>query len=439
MVGMITTLITVLIVGLVVAVAGCAWLLATRRQVALAEPSAEAFQDAVLEAVASVTEHTERQQAGLLQATAERLAAVSREQLSAESTRAELALAGKQEVLDQALASRQEIADRDLAMRQQQLDQRLGEVQAGVRADMERLAALVQQLGDSTSERFGQVDTSLRAHAEIAQNLAGTTNSLREALASSNARGQWGERMADDVLRAAGFREGINYVKRTALAGDAAGIPDFTFMMPKGQVMFMDVKFPMAAYLRYLDASTDGERSAHRTTFLKDVRARVRELAKRQYATSDDRPAVDTVLMFVPNETVSGFILENDHGLLDDAMAEHVVICSPMTLFAFLGIIRQAFDNFALEQTSQEILGLLGKFGQQWSKYAESVDKVRRQFETVARSFDELATTRRRALERPLHEIEEIRLRHHLPLDGQMFDTDTLGGTLPSNVREIGA
>ena len=43
----------------------------------------------------------------------------------------------------------------------------------------------------------------------------------------------------------------------------------------------MDVKFPMAAYLRFLDASTEAERSAHRATFVRDVRARVRELAKR--------------------------------------------------------------------------------------------------------------------------------------------------------------
>jgi DNA recombination protein RmuC len=434
MVGMIPALVA----ALAVAVAVCAWLLVTRRPPAPGELPADVMREAVLDAVARVTEHTERQSATVLQATAERLAAVTREQLAAEAARAELALAGKQEILDQTLASRQELVDRDLTLRQQQLDQRLGEVQAGVRSDMERLAALVQQLGEATSERFGQVDTSLRAHAEIAQSLAGTTNSLREALASSNARGQWGERLADDVLRAAGFREGINYVKRTALSGDAAGIPDFTFIMPKGQVMFMDVKFPMAAYLKYLEAASDAERSAHRATFLRDVRARVRELAKRQYAAADDRPAVDTVLMFVPNETVSGFILESDHGLLDEAMADQVVICSPMTLFAFLGVIRQAFDNFALEQTSQEILGLLGKFGQQWTKYAETVDKVRRQFDTVARSFDELATTRRRALERPLAQIEDIRLRNHLPLDGQLFQTDTLD-ELPSNVRELGA
>jgi DNA recombination protein RmuC len=241
--------------------------------------------------------------------------------------------------------------------------------------------------------------------------------------------------MAEDVLRLAGFQEQVNYVKRTAVAGDGGGIPDFTFLLPKGHVLFMDVKFPMAAYLKFLDASSEAEKSAFRSAFVRDVRARVKELAKREYAQADDRPAVDNVLLFVPNETLAAFIHESDSGLIDEAMRQHVVICSPLTLFAFLGVIRQAFDNFMIEQTSQEILGLLGKFGQQWSKYAESVDKVKRQFDTVARSFDELAGTRRRQLERQLTAIDDLRLAKGLPIDGELFSE----ALAYDNVHELGA
>ena len=83
-------------------------------------------------------------------------------------------------------------------------------------------------------------------------------------------------------------------------------------------------------------------------------------------------------------------------------MGQRVVMCSPLTLFAFLGVIRQAFDNFMIEQTSDEILSLIGKFGQQWQKYTESAEKVKRHVDAVQREFDQLTGTRRRALERPL-------------------------------------
>lgn len=276
-------------------------------------------------------------------------------------------------------------------------------------SELARLGSLVQRLGESTAERFGAVDRSLHEHATATRDLAGTAADLREALANPTARGQWGERMAADVLRLAGLHEGVNYVVRTGLTGEGRGIPDVTFLLPQGHVLFMDVKFPMAAYLRFLAATTDHERSRERVAFLHDVRAHVRELARRDYAATDDRPAVDNVLMFVPNESLAGFIHESDPSLIDDALRDRVVLCSPLTLYAFLGVIRQAYDNFVVEQTSREILALLGTFSQQWVKYTDQLDKVRRGLDSVGRAFDELSGTRRRALERPLAQIEQLR------------------------------
>lgn len=295
------------------------------------------------------------------------------------------------------------------------LDATIDGVRRAVATDVERLTAALQRLDAASAERFGAVDRSLRQHAEAAQLLTGTANDLRTALANSAARGQWGERMAEDVLRLAGLHEGVNYTKQTALEGEGTGIPDFTFLLPRGQVLFMDVKFPMAAYLRYLEASTDAERATHRRAFLADVRQRIRELARRDYAVADRRPAVGEVLLFVPNESLAGFIHEADPALIDDALRAHVVLCSPLTLFAFLGVIRQAHDNYMVEQTSHEILATLGAFDQQWRKYTEAADKVKRQLDTVTRSFDELTGTRRRALERPLARIEQLRTAAGVP------------------------
>jgi DNA recombination protein RmuC len=322
----------------------------------------------------------------------------------------------------------------DLAAKKDVIDTRLDEVRTEVRAELQRLGALVTDLGTASAQRFGQVDESLRAHAEVATTLADSTRSLREALANPQARGQWGERMAEDVLRLAGFTEHVNYRKQTQVAG-GTGRPDYTFDLPKGHVLYMDVKFPLASYLRYLEVGTDAERQAHLKRFLSDVRARVKELAKREYARDGDKPAIDYVLLFLPNEQLTGFIHEHDPALLDDAMAQRVVMCSPLTLFAFLGVVRQAFDNFMIEQTSDEILQLIGKFGQQWQKYTESTVRVKDRLDSVQKEFDLLVGTRRRQLERPLHQLEELRVQRNLPVDADLFaDQEQV-----DNVRELGA
>ena len=422
-----TAVAILLVVVLALAVGVGAASLALRRvaasQAATAAVSAEALQLTVQTAQADASAHQTQALNQALQSAigALQVQAGHERDAAIQAALAQVAVMGREQ-----LGAESAAVTADLAAKKDVIESRLGQMQSEVRAEMDRMITLVGQLGESTSQRFGQVDSSLKAHAEITQHLSMTTQGLREALASPNNRGQWGERMAEDIIRSAGLIEHKQYRKRTSVAGDGQGIPDFTFFLPKSHVLFMDVKFPMAAYLRYLDATTDAERTAHRATFLRDVRMRVKELARREYAKNDDRQAVDNVLLFVPNETLSAFIHENDPGLIDEAMRQNVVICSPLTLFAFLGVIRQAFDNFMIEQTSQEMLQLLGKFAQQWGKYADSVDKVKRQFDTVSKSFDELATTRRRALERPLKDLEAMRLERGVAVDGELFAPEVL-------------
>jgi DNA recombination protein RmuC len=422
----------VLLVLLAVSAGVAGYVVATRRAAAdeaarLAERAgadealALAVDAAVERAVADVRAQASQERDAAVSAALEQSAVLQREQLGATATMV------------------QQHASADLASKKDVIDSRLDQVHAEMRGELTKLAAAVADLGRTSAQQFGEVQTSLQTHADVASTLAESTQSLRAALANPQARGQWGERMAEDVLRLAGFHENVNYTKQSQLEG-GSGRPDYTFSMPKGQVLYMDVKFPMASYLRYLEAGSDAEREAHLKRFLADVRMRVKELSRREYATAGDRPGVDYVLLFIPNEQLTGFIHEHDPDLLDHAMGSKVVMCSPLTLFAFLGVIRQAYDNFMIEQTSDEILRLLGSFGAQWRKYVEQVESVKRKFETVDRAFDQLVGTRRRQLEKPLVQLEALRLQKGLPVDGELFadadETDTPpGGT----VRALGA
>lgn len=313
------------------------------------------------------------------------------------------------------LSGERAVGASELEARKSLIDQQMGTIAQRL-GDFERT---VHELDGRNAQHLGQLASSVAT-------LSQTTEHLRDALANSKARGQWGERMAEDVLRLAGFQENINYVKQTAIDG-ARAMPDFTFTMPKGHVLYMDVKFPLSAYLRFLEAQTEAERSAHRATFVRDVRLRVKELADRDYQSTGTKPAVDYVLLFLPNETISAFIHENDPDLIEHALGRKVVLCSPLTLFAFLGVIHQAFDNFVVERTSDEILTLLGTFSQQWGKYTDSLDKVQSKFETVQKEFEQLNGARRRQLEKPLRQLEDLRQIRGLPIDTELFNVFELG------------
>jgi DNA recombination protein RmuC len=307
----------------------------------------------------------------------------------------------------EALGAQSAAAQADLDAKKALIEVRLGQVHDDVGIQLARVESQLADLSRSSAVSLGRVSEQLELHASTTRSLADTTQGLREALANSKTRGQWGERMAEDVLRLAGFVEHVNYEKQIAVEGGRS-IPDFTFMLPKGHVLYMDVKFPLTAYLRYLQATTDDERSRERAQFLRDVRVKVKELAKRDYLDRA-RVSCDQLLLFIPNESVSAFIYESDPTIVDDALRDKIVFCSPLTLFAMLGVIRQAFDTVMLEQTSDEVLRLVGALRTQFDKYTEAVDKMGKRLESVQTAYDDLNGTRRRALERPLARVDELR------------------------------
>lgn len=283
----------------------------------------------------------------------------------------------------------------------------LAQHRAEVRHQLDRVADLVLGLSDRQLAQHGELSASLGETLRATAGLADTTAHLREALASPKARGQWGERMADDVLRLAGFVEGVNYRRQVAIA--AGTVPDVTFLLPGDLLLHMDVKFPLDNHLRASNAVSPTDRAAFETAFLRDVRQRVRELAGRGYV--EPGVTVDHVLLFVPNESVYAFVHERDPGLADLALRQKVVLCSPFTLFAVLGVIRQSVEAHEVARTSDEVLALLGAFGDQWTRFSDQLDLVARRFDTVHKGLEELTGPRRRQLERQLDRIEDLRTR----------------------------
>ncbi|HUV11003.1 MAG TPA: DNA recombination protein RmuC, partial [Acidimicrobiia bacterium] len=178
-------------------------------------------------------------------------------------------------VQNQALmGSERALVGQELDSKKSLIDAQLGTMTT----KLDEVSTLVQSFDAERARTFGELREQLSMQHEGVTSLLQTTHSLREALSSTKARGQWGERMAEDVLRLSGFVENVNYRKQRALE-HGSGIPDFTFLLPNDLLLHMDVKFPLDNYLRYCDADSDLDRKRHKDSFLRDVRNRVKELS----------------------------------------------------------------------------------------------------------------------------------------------------------------
>lgn len=311
---------------------------------------------------------------------------------------------------DARLRTEREAGLSDLDAKKGLIDQQLQRMTA----ELENVSNLVRALERDRVEKFGELVSRLKTAGEQGNALLKTTNMLREALVSTKARGQWGERMAEDVLRVAGFIEHVNYEKQKKIEGIGSR-PDFTFLLPRGYKLNMDVKFPLDNYVRHLEAVSEMEKTRYLDRFLGDVKARIKEVTTRDYINPEQN-TVDYVLLFIPSEHLYAFIHDKDSRILDDGLKNRVIFCSPLTLFAVLAVVRQAVDNFALEQTSSEILSLLGSFKKQWGEFVKKLDGLGKRIEDTQKEYESLTTTRRRQLEKPLNKIDDLRRLRGLPL-----------------------
>ena len=165
----------------------------------------------------------------------------------------------------------------------------------------------------------------------------------------------------------------------------------------------------MDNYLKFCDATDDAERKIHRENFLKNVEQRIKELTKRDYVNQSDRLALDSVLLFIPNDGVLSFIQENKKSLIDDAAKNKVIFCSPLTLYMFLSMMHQATSSFQMEENAEEVLRLLKKFSKAWGAYVKNLKTVAKSFENIQKKL-KAATTGKifTAVNKPLGEIEKL-------------------------------
>ena len=90
-----------------------------------------------------------------------------------------------------------------------------------------------------------------------------------------------------------------------------------------------------------------------------------------------------------------------------------MVLCSPLTLYAFLGVVRQATDSFHTEQNAADIMRRINLFNKEWAKYTEAVESVEEQFKKMVSAIESINVdgTRFKKLNVQVREIEKIRKR----------------------------
>ena len=192
------------------------------------------------------------------------------------------------------------------------------------------------------------------------------------------------------VLEASGLREGEEYEREVSLqdADRRRFRPDVVVHLPDHRDLIIDAKTSLVAYERYVNAEEEEERRRYARLHLDAVKNHIDRLAGKSYSELEGVETLDFVFMFLPIEGALMLALQEDPGLYDAAFSRHIVLVSPTTLLVALRAVENTWRRERQNRNAQEIARRAGALYDKFVNFAEDLERVGKQLDTVQKSYD---------------------------------------------------
>jgi DNA recombination protein RmuC len=213
------------------------------------------------------------------------------------------------------------------------------------------------------------------------------------------------------VVEMAGMVEHCDFTEQVSVTRDGRTLrPDLVVRLAGGKQVVVDAKVTLAAYLDAAESKDPDVVEARMAAHARHLREHVKGLAAKEYWRAL-QPTPEFVVLFVPGDAFLAPALEHDPTLLEDAMADRVLIATPTTLMAMLRTVAYSWQQEALTEHARSVfeigrelyhrLGTLGShvdklgktLGRAVEDYNKTVGSLERNVLVQARRMAELQVT----------------------------------------------
>jgi len=274
---------------------------------------------------------------------------------------------------------------------QNDLDNREKSVENLVKPIKDALNKTEQQIRLMENERkqaYGSLTNHLETMTQTQLLLQSETRNLVQALRRPEVRGQWGEITLKRLVELAGMVEHCDFFEQEHTQTNEGGIrPDMIVRMPAGREIVVDVKTPLDAYISAIEAKDDDQREKELTRHLRNVRSRIRELASKSY-WSQFKHSPDFVILFIPGDQFLTAALELDHGLIEEALKQKVILATPTSLVALLRAVAYGWRHESLTENADLIRELGEELYKRLATFGEHLGKLGKNLGNSVESFN---------------------------------------------------
>ncbi len=299
-------------------------------------------------------------------------------------------------------------------LRQEVVNSLLGfneSIQKAVDVQLEKVRSTVDEKLQKTLENkigasFAQVSERLeKVHQGLGEmhNLVMGVGDLKRVLTNVKTRGVWGEVQLGALLEQ--MLSPDQYIKNARIKENTTEVVEYAVVLPDGLIP-IDAKFPYEDYERLIAASEKGDAVAVEQAG-SDLERRIKLEAKRIADHYIEVPkTTDFAIMFLPTEGLYAEVMRRPALAAGIQKTHKITITGPSTLGAFLTSLQMGFRTLAIQKRSGEVWQALGDAKTEFIKYADWIEKVKKNIDAAGKTLDE-AGTRTRAIERKLRDISE--------------------------------
>jgi len=165
------------------------------------------------------------------------------------------------------------------------------ELVSEIRRELKQNEKRVEESEANRLKSFSELANELKSYKEITGELKTSTDKLKDLLSNNQMRGAFGEQVADDLLKMAGFVVGQDYTRNESL--DTRNTrPDFTIYLPDKTKVNIDVKFPYSALLKYTESTNKADKQKHLNDFRRDVKEKIKQVSTRDYVNPEEKQLI---------------------------------------------------------------------------------------------------------------------------------------------------
>ncbi len=285
------------------------------------------------------------------------------------------------------LKGQHDLAAADLEKRQVAVEHMV----APIADSLGEIGSRLEQLEVSRREAYAGLTQQVQSLYKSQELLRDQTGNLVTALRNPQARGRWGEMQLRRVIEMAGMLPHCDFEEQSTVTTEDGRIrPDVVVHLPGGKTVVVDAKVALDAYLEAVQESDDARCKARLSQHARQVRSHVDKLAAKSYWTQFPE-APDFVVLFVPGDSLLGAALEHDAGLMEHAVANKVLLATPVTLIALLRAVAYGWQQESLADNARQIAEVGREMQERVLTFVKHFGKVGRGLDRAVEAYNDAA------------------------------------------------